>query len=76
MGRDRETGPVIRGELLSPQEAARRADCTGRTVVAAIKRGDLPAYRIVRGWTGHAAWAIDPRDLEEWSGPRPRGGAR
>lgn len=75
MGRNRPTGPVIRGDLLSPQQAARRADCTGRTVVAAIKRGDLPAYRVNRGGA-KPAWAIDPRDLEGWSGPRPRGGAR
>lgn len=76
MGRARTPAPVIRGELLSPQEAARRADCTDRSVVAAIKRGDLPAYRVIRERATHHAWAIDPADLDAWSGPRPRGGKR
>lgn len=72
MGRPRQTGPVIRGVLLSPAAAAEQADCGTQTVVDAIRRGDLPAYAVLRRNGSSPAWAIDPRDLDGWS-PRPRG---
>lgn len=63
--------PVIRADLLAPRQAATLRGCHRLTVLRAITRGELPAYRIDRG-DAPPAWAIDPADLDAWT-PNPVG---
>lgn len=50
------------GLLLSPEEAAKRAGVSRRTVLRAVKRGQLQAVRDNRG-----RWRVDGGSLDAWA---------
>jgi putative molybdopterin biosynthesis protein len=46
----RETNPIEQQPFLTPQEASELLRVSVYTVRRWIKEGDLPAYRVGRGW--------------------------
>lgn len=51
---------------LTPEQAAKRANCGRSSIMRALKNGDLPGTRDNRN-----RWKIDPQDVDRWSQNRP-----
>jgi excisionase family DNA binding protein len=52
---------IMTEELISPSQAASRANCHEDTIRRAIQSGYLPAQRV-----GQRTWAIKTGDLQSW----------